>query len=217
MFDDYVQNVPRCPNPLPEDLNAQVEALGRAWATSPIRPRVDPAVRDSWNILLDSWANDRQLPLFVRKLSGGRGSVLRRKDGHAIVPTDNSPAHWAFALAWNKVTPALREIRDEAYRKQIPVAFALKKAESDKADYCRTLGKLSLSRCRWNVCHFEEIGLGRVDLPTAPWDKLEHHFKKFLSPENMFVVPLEWSGLADVPAFIAPVLKADQEAGQRSV
>lgn len=81
----------RCPDRLPQDIVALIEQFGRAWADSPLRPRPSPAVMAQWLALLEAWVKDDGVPLFVRKHSANRGSVILHASGRALVPCDNSP------------------------------------------------------------------------------------------------------------------------------
>src|SRR5262245_31532107 len=103
----------------------QATDLCRAWACSALRPRVSASVRQGWSALLDAWITEVDFPLFVRRAGAGRGRVLRHETGRPIVPTDNSPAHWALSLALRETVPTLAEIREWLARDAVPVAMVL--------------------------------------------------------------------------------------------
>jgi hypothetical protein len=88
----------------------------------------------------------------------------------------------------------------------IPVAFALTKAEKIEAHYKCDLGKLRKhypNSAGWKFAHIEDVGMNsREDLPEIDISKLKDHFRKMMSPSNMFVVRnKEYGGLAELPEF----------------
>jgi len=97
----------------------------------------------------------------------------------------------------------LSDVRDALSNDAIPVALALKTFEQERATYHCTRTEISLNKLGWKVGHLHDVGLGRGDLPTMPVEKLFEHFSRFLSPSNMFVVPLSWAGLAELPEMLA--------------
>jgi hypothetical protein len=73
--------------------------LGAQWAVDPDRPAVAAPVLAEWEHLIAMWLADTSLPLLVRKFRDNRGQRLIGPGGRVVVPTDNSPAQWAFAVA----------------------------------------------------------------------------------------------------------------------
>ena len=183
--------------------------MAAAWAASPLRPRVAPAVAGAWTQLLDDWVADPSLPLFIRKASNNRGSVIEHQTGRALVPTDNSPAHWTLGLALSGRTPTLAEVREALAHDTIPVALVIKRAERETARYRCMRSEISLNDLGWKVGHLDDVGLGRVKLQTGPMDKLISHFRRFLWPGNMFVMPLQWGGLAEMPEVVEALRGSD--------
>ncbi len=158
------------------------------------------------------------MPLFVRRLRAGRGSVLPHQSGRSLVPTDNSPANWALSFALSGECPTLDEVRAFVKADAIPVAMAMRKPEREKAAFRCTRAKgAQLNALGWKVAHVRDVGLGqRVELTTAPLERLVEHFQRFMSPSNMFVVPLRWAGLAELPEVIEAVSRADGNAATSS-
>ncbi len=199
----------RCPNPLPPDLELRLAELAHAWAASSERPRVPVAVRRAWAELIDGWIAEPRLPLLIRRAGAGRGQVVRHATGRDLVPADNSPAHWSLALALAGQVPTLEDLHSWFEKDLIPVAMVLKKAERGIARYRCTRLAVSLNGLGWKVAHLEEVGLGRATLADAPIGTLHAHFRRFLDPGNMFLVPLAWAGLAEVSQMVTAIRAAD--------
>lgn len=165
------------------------------------------------------------MPLHIRKADGNRGSVVVHDSGRQLVPVDNSVAHWAFALALCGAKPTLSDVRLWIGEDRIPVAMALAKAEQAQATYRRLMPTAprragsadaieavvaggmrfappSLNALGWKVCHIEPVGIGRGDIRSLRMDTLTDHFRRYLDPSNMFLVPKAWSGLGEMPEMI---------------
>ena len=114
------------PASLPAGMVALVTELATLWAEAPERLRPSAGVVKYWDKLIAAWAAEPSLPLYVRKAKDNRGSVVLHASGRHLVPTDNSPAQWAFALAALGQTPTLESISRTIHADGIPVAMALK-------------------------------------------------------------------------------------------
>ena len=197
----------RCPVDLPPELAAFVEGFGKAWAASALRPRPSDAALSHWAKLIDAWAAAGDLPLFVRKHANNRGSVVAHPSGRSLVPTDNSPAHWAYVLASSGQCPTLDDIRSMLARDSIPVVMIQKGVEKPLARYhCFLRKEFNVNEFGWKLAHVKPVGLNnRASLADLPIERLQNHFRTFMSPANMFVVPSAWSGLAEVESVINAV------------
>jgi hypothetical protein len=162
-----------------------------------------------WDALIARWADDRSLPLFVRKHAGNRGAVVVHESGRTIVPVDNSPAQWAFALAVRGDMPSLEWIHEQLAADTIPIAVALKAGERASARYRCTLNRCpSPSASGWKVAHITSVGLiSRLALAHLPEDRLRDHFVRLMSPRSMFVVPRAYAGLGELPEFCEELQK----------
>jgi len=191
---------PNAPKELPAELMEIVRRIARKWANHPNRPRPRPEVIARWDQLIAKWCGDRSLPLFVRKSKDNKGQALPHSSGRTIVPSDNSPAHWAFALALLGKVPGLKGIRSALDEDRIPVALVLKKTERRKARYRCTLREVANpNNAGWKVAHVNAIGLAdRKPVLEVSEARLEKHFRRFMSPRNMFVVPKAYAGLAEL-------------------
>lgn len=201
----------RCPDRLPQDIVALIEQFGRAWADSPLRPRPSPAVMAQWLALLEAWVKDDGVPLFVRKHSANRGSVILHSSGRALVPCDNSPAQWAFVMAAAGECPTLHDIKSMFAEDAIPVAIIQKAAERASAKQRCTLSRqFSVNHHGWKLAHIQQIGLNeRTAISELPMERLVSHFRALMSPSNMFVVPLAWAGMAEVEPVIQAIIASN--------
>ena len=198
---------PLCRHNLAPEISNLLTEIGLQWASHSERPTPAPEMLARWDTLIVSWLANESLPLFVRKVAGNRGSVLRHVSGRLLIPTDNSPAHWSYSLACTGVCPTVEQVKALLDRDQIPVAMILGTAEKERARYRQTLGRISSPNAAgWKLAHIEEVGLGsRGSLEGTSLESLKVHFRAFLSPSNMFVVPVSWAGLAEVPEVVSAI------------
>jgi hypothetical protein len=204
--------IPGCPTQLPKALRDPVRDWALAWATSDLRPRVSPSVRGAWVKLLDDWVADSSLPLFVRCARVGRGCAVAHDSGRTMIPADNSPANWALGRALAGQCPTLDQLRSDIKSDSIPIAMILRKKERESAHLKCGLKKAEdLNRHGWKVAHIRKIGLGRQHMASMPIDELTQHFRDFMSPNNMFVVPLAWQGLGELTEVIEAVSLQDRQ------
>jgi hypothetical protein len=198
--------LPSCPCPLPEDLNQELSALASMWAKHAARPRLDAEVVRHWDELIHQWSIDRSLPLLLRKQERGiaRGEVILHESGRELVLTDNSPASWSYMLAFAKAKISLEEVRDCLERNEIPVAMIIDREMIARSRYkCSRVKAVNPNAYRWKVCHRSRVALeGSGTVKKRSLKLLQEHFKRFLSPSNMFLVPLALSGLGELPHFI---------------
>lgn len=188
--------LPTCPGLLPQDLVGPLRQLAVAWAASPARPEPTSAVLDQWDKLIAAWAADESLPLFARKFKNNRGAYFAHVSGRVVVPTDNTPAHRAYAQALRGVCPTLADVYRSIESNDIPVAMIVSRAERQLATLtgARTRSE-NLNAAGRKLAHIKPIGLRRaVALADVPIERLREHFRLFLSPSNMFVVPWRWPG-----------------------
>lgn len=201
----------KCPDTLPEDLTELVAQFGKLWAVSPHRPKITPAVQKHWKQLLDEWVDNLELPLFVRKSSFNRGTVIPHTTGREIVPCDNSPAHWAFVMAYIGECPSLKDIQSQLLSDSIPVMMIQSRVERPLAKYhCSLSRSFNVNEYGWKLAHIEPVGMRkRTAVAETPIDTIESHFRSLLSPSNMFVVPKAWGGIAEARSVIDAVAAVD--------
>jgi hypothetical protein len=199
-----LNNLPNCPIVLSEDLENLVKQLSKIWFQSEIRPRLPIEVSQKWDIVISQWAESEDMPLLIRKRKDNAGSELPHSSGRKIVPVDNSPAQWVFAMAHNGMDINLGIIKEILKKDGIPMSFAPANKEIVKAKYKCVLGTTTeLNKKGWKLSHINPVGLKtRKQLIEIPIDKLKDHFIKLMSPSNMFLVPKKWSGLAEFPEML---------------
>jgi hypothetical protein len=108
--------------------------------------------------------------------------------------------------------PTLTDVRGIIDRDEIPVAMAFKRVEKDRAKFrCVRAMIEGPNAMGWKVAHVEDVGLGYSGpLELLSLEELGAHFKRFLSPANMFLVPKEYAGVAETPEFVE-VFRARRE------
>src|SRR5678809_1538253 len=79
-------------NGLSPKMRELIVNLAQLQADDRERPQVESHVSQHRDSLIDAWADDSSLPLFIRKVNNNRGCVVLHASGRALVPTS-----WAFA------------------------------------------------------------------------------------------------------------------------
>ena len=196
--------IPVAPNIAPASLRDGITAAAKAWFADPDRPRLDEAVLERWSQLLDEWCEAPDLPLLIRKARDNRGHLIAHNSGRSYVPADNSPAHWSTALAHAGMCPSIDEVREMFLNDKIPVAMVIKSAERVASKYrCTRQAVPGPNQLGWKVAHINEVGLGYTQsIDSLPWNVIAAHFKRFLDPANMFLVPKAYGGVAETPEFL---------------
>jgi hypothetical protein len=202
--------LPSCPKPLPDDLDGELVRLASLWAKHSARPRLDATVAQHWDELIMSWSVEPSLPLLIRKSERGfaRGQVIQHESGRQIVLTDNSPASWSYMLAFAKARPSLKDIRAYLEQDKVPVAMVVTREMREQAKYtCSFLVTVANpNQLGWQVCHRREVALrGRRSVKQRDITDLKSHFRDFLAPSNMFLVPLVLGGLGELRHLIDAV------------
>jgi hypothetical protein len=194
----------RCPKELPNELSDLIVKFAQGWAKYEQRPKPNKAICDKWEELLEAWINDANLPLFIRKSSLGRGKLIS-SNGRIIIPTDNSPAQWAYSLACQKKCPSISKVREwhnisSTESNPIPVAMILSRAEQQSLGYGVKLPReFNVNHYGWKLGHIKKIGLQRQgDIDGMNLDHIKEHHWALLNPNNMFLIPMQWAGLAEV-------------------
>ena len=198
--------LPRCTAEGSPTIRQALYDLGLGWAADPARPVLTARIVRTWDRLLDAWIADESLPLLIRKFRHNRGSMIRTAFGRTVVPTDNSPAQWAFAVAYQGECPKLSDVATLLRNGRIPIAMALSSgAEKNGAVYRGLRGRCpGTAEAGWKLAHITPVGLrGRGPLDGYGREALEQHFRLLMSPANMFVVPAAWAGLSEVDEFLA--------------
>lgn len=206
-----------CPPDLPEDVQTSLRRAAQLWRDSDHRPRVAELLLSRWCQLIEEWIDAADVPLLVRKHRGTRGQVLLHASGRAIIPVDNTPAHWALGLALAGHCPDLNSVRRLIQNDAVPIAMTMTADERRLAKHtgrnARWAGRLN--DLGWKVCHATEIGLrSRTPLADLPIESLTQHFRSLMSPANMFLVPLVWAGFGELPE-VRELLSGDLDPTRR--
>jgi hypothetical protein len=188
------------------ELSTGIELVALAWFASPDRPKVAQSVAAHWSRVLAQWLEDGSVPLLVRK-AGPRGTIVHHQSGRPVVPVDNAPANWVLSSALSNRMPSLPEIMQALESGELPVGFALTAIERTTANFRGTqrivMDPPNLNSLGWTVCDIEPVGLGtRQPLHEVAIDHLLNHMRRFLSVDNMFVVPTSHAGLGELPEFL---------------
>lgn len=162
--------VPCAPAAAPESIRRGLGIAAAAWFEDPERPRLGTLILQRWNELLEAWCDAADMPLIIRKARDNRGHALRHESGRILVPSDNSPAHWALSLAYNDVCPSLDDVRAMWAEDKIPVAMVMKAIERPAAAYRCTRQTVEGPNAKgWKVAHIRDVGLGyNVRARAAP-------------------------------------------------
>ena len=133
------RTVMQCPETLSREYLGYVGRLGKALATAKWRPEPSKVMVKRWDDYVRDWSTNKRRPLFIRRRTAGRGSVIQHESGRQLVPVDNSTAHWVYrAVLANRAPPK------RLYIQSIPVAMALTKDERRKATYNNIDSKVRL-------------------------------------------------------------------------
>ena len=194
----------RCTEPYPDALKDLIQQISETWANSSERPRLDRKVVLKWDELISLWIEDKTLPLFVRNIRAGRGRKIEHSSGRILVPADNTPAHWSFMTAFTRHCPTIEEIHELVESDSIPIAMIFKKSELENAHFRGQRASIdNPNKLGWKVCHIEPVKMkARGDLADRDIDVLEAHFRNFISPSNMFLVPKAIAGFGEFDSLI---------------
>jgi hypothetical protein len=184
-----------------KEIENRIQDIANFWKNSPSCPKIKREVEKHWDNLLNEWIADKSLPLYIRKKQSEEilfGQPIKHISGRIIVLTDNYPALWSYISAFEGEKPSIKDIKQKIKDDQIPIAMGIKKRDP------RVKFKCTMKRDpNWRYCHIEELGTkkrGHVSEITI--EKIEKHFKLFLAPSNMFVLPKAWGDLGECDTFI---------------
>ena len=175
--------------PMGKEIRSLIEQAARAWHASTLRPEPKKCVLAHWRTMIAQWVDRPEMPLLIRRPAEGRGREIKhQKTGRVLVPVDNTPAHWALAMALDGKTPsceqALAALRDGS----LGVAMALKESEKEQACYHGLLRKWEVLK-PWRLCHVDNVA-DHTKGEIANWDidALKRHTTRLLDPNNMFLI-----------------------------
>jgi hypothetical protein len=190
-----------CPQTHSSELLAALDQVATLWHNSADRPCIDASVLNAWDDLLIQWVQDSTMPLIVRSNKQPPGTEVLHTSGRILIPSDNSPAQWAFTLAERGENPSLPQVTQSLKADSIPFAMAIKAANKAATKYLCNLVKLrdNPNNRGWKVGHIVPVAMNlRGDLQAHPIRSLQRHFLDLMSPRNMYVVPKAWAGLSEI-------------------
>tara|TARA_Y100000768_G_scaffold388408_1_gene384176 strand:+ start:48238 stop:48864 length:627 start_codon:yes stop_codon:yes gene_type:complete len=188
------------------DLEMRISEIGKEFRERLEKMQPKESSLQYWDQLVKDWADDKSLPLYIRKFNENysRGKEVIHNSGRIIIPCDNGVAHWGFSMCFNSIEPSLQEIKRLVDSDRVPIAMVLKKKEREQAKYFRTKHDIDdPNKKGWKVSHKVPIGLKSKDpLEEIDIELLKSHFRKFVNPNNMFLFPKKYSGLAEIEEII---------------
>ncbi|MBU3966977.1 MAG: hypothetical protein KKG76_06360 [Euryarchaeota archaeon] len=198
-----MNEIPKCSEKLPDDISEMIRELGKQWKQSEINHIIKQEIINKWDNLIDEWFNTSDIPIIVRKSRGIRGSEKTHKTGRKIIISDNSTAQWVCYKAMQGIVPTLEDIQEYLEKDEIPISFAIKKAEKEAIKYKCTLKNYSINKHGWKLCHKKGVGLNtKNDISDIDMDKLKESFSNLMKPSNFFLLPIQWGGLGEIQEFI---------------
>jgi hypothetical protein len=198
------ESMKRTPIPIDEAIKEKIREIGRLWKNSNSQPKINSEFLSKWEKLIYEWKDDKSLPLIIRNKQGSRGSEIKHKaTGRSIIFSDNSFAKWVYENVMDEKSFTLDDIKQNLKDDKIPIALVIKPSEKKNAKYKKTLGKNSVNKRGWKLCHIAPIGFKNSTLAeNRDINELEDHFVKFGNPKNMFLLPLEIGFLGEIQEFI---------------
>lgn len=188
-----------------EKMRMKIREIGLSWRQSANNPcnKIHDEVLSNWNRLIDKWFDDKNMPLIIRK-SNMRGQVIRHCSGRKIIVSDNTVAIWVFNEVLNNHVFTLQQIEEKIRNKQLPMEFMVTKKMLEKTNnemYLKPLRNNPL--LNWKLCHIKPVGSNTYkQFEELDMSVIEECFRRYVNPNNMFVLPKEIGGLGEIKEFI---------------
>lgn len=184
-----------------EEIRMKIKEIGTLWRNSPNNPQIDAEILKNWNNLIEEWIADKDMPLIIRKETSKRGQSFMHPSGREIIISDNTAAIWAYRNALDGTVFTLSEIKNLLNQNKLPMVFIVTKEIKDKAKYTKPLGEFAMPE--WKLCHIQPVGFNtNTSIEGLEISDIENHFRKYLNPNNMFVLPKEIGYLGEIDVFI---------------
>lgn len=184
-----------------EEIRMKIKEIGTLWRNSPNNPQIDVEVLKKWDKLIEEWIADKDMPLVIRKETNKRGQSFVHPCGREIIVSDNTVAIWVFGNVLKGKVFALDDIKELLRNHELPMVFMATKEIKEKAKYTKPLGCHSLSN--WKLCHIQSVGFNtNKSIEDLEISEIEDHFRKYVNPNNMFVLPKEIGYLGEIDVFI---------------
>ena len=184
-----------------KEIRMKIKEIGTLWRNSPNNPQIDAEILKNWNNLIEEWIADKDMPLIIRKETSKRGQSFMHPSGREIIISDNTAAIWAYRNALDGTVFTLSEIKNLLNQNKLPMVFIVTKEIKDKAKYTKPLGEFAMPE--WKLCHIQPVGFNtNTSIEGLEISDIENHFRKYLNPNNMFVLPKEIGYLGEIDVFI---------------
>ena len=184
-----------------EEIRMKIKEIGTLWRNSPNNPQIDAEILKNWNNLIEEWIADKDMPLIIRKETSKRGQSFMHPSGREIIISDNTAAIWVYNNVLNRTEVTLSRIKDLLSQNELPMVFIVTKEIKDKAKYTKPLGEFAMPE--WKLCHIQPVGFNtNTSIEGLEISDIENHFRKYLNPNNMFVLPEEIGYLGEIDVFI---------------
>lgn len=207
-------NIIKAKNSQPKDLvgdeiRSMIKNIGMLWRNSPNNPQIDGDVLKKWNKLIEEWIAADDMPLIIRKETNKRGQSIIHPCGREIIVSDNTVARWVYSNVINGRVFSLSNIKMLLKQNELPIVFIATKEIKEKAKYSKSLGSNTLKN--WKLCHIEHVGFNtNTSIEDLDISDIKEHFKKYVNPNNMFVLPKEIGDLGEIDVFIEEQKKKKQ-------
>lgn len=184
-----------------EEIRQKIKEIGTLWRKSPNNPQIDNEVLKNWGDLIEEWAEDESMPLIIRKETSKRGQSFKHPCGREVIVSDNTVAIWVYSNVLKRRVFTLSQIKKLLKENELPMVFMATKDIKANAKYTKPLGSNAL--LDWKLCHIEPIGFNTntaiMDLKISD---IKNHFRNYVNPNNMFVLPKEIGYLGEIDVFI---------------
>ena len=184
-----------------DDIRQKIKEIGILWRNSPHNPSIESEVLKKWENLIEEWIADETLPLIIRKETSKRGQAFNHPCGREIIVSDNTVAIWVLSNVLKGKVFTLSGIKELLQNNELPMVFRTTKEIKAKAKYTKSLGSYALSN--WKVCHIQPVGFNtNASIEDLKITDIENHFRKYVNPNNMFLLPKEIGSLGEIDVFI---------------
>lgn len=184
-----------------EEIRKKIKELGTLWRNSPNNPQINVEVLDNWNNLIEEWIADKDMPLIIRKETNKRGQSFVHPCGREIIISDNTVAIWVYSNVLKGKSYTLAQIKELLSRNELPMVYMSTKEIQANAKYNKPLGSYALSD--WKLCHIQPVGFNtNTSAEDLEISDIEDHFRKYVTPSNMFVLPKSIGSLGEIDVFI---------------
>lgn len=184
-----------------KEIRMKIKEIGTLWRNSPNNPQIDVEVLENWNNLIEKWIADKDMPLIIRKETNKRGQSFVHPCGREIIVSDNTVAIWLYNNVLKGIVFTLSQIKELLSQKELPMVFMATKEIKANAKYTKPLGSYALPN--WKLCHIQPVGFNtNTSIEDLEISDIEDHFRKYVNPNNMFVLPKEIGYLGEIDVFI---------------